>query len=778
MDDLIWGIETQNELMLRRHGLSIDITKAEQDYAASLGKTINQLSVYEKKTAITNAVLEKLKGVTGLYEISQRTSAGQMQSNIRIMNEFRGAIGKPFEQALFNLVKGFNEMVKAMTAALNPGGRLYNVLYKLAVVAGWLFQILTSVFNTIASLFGVTATASGQTASNTGQTADNLGEAADNAGDLANNTQAAGKAAKGSLAAFDELNVLQQDTGEGGGGGAGGGGEPIPLQLPFDFSQIQADIDAFNAKVEEFKNSLIQKFGPIIEAFDRLKKALAPLGETIWKGLQWAWDNILMPMGNWVLNEAVPSFMDLLGGAATLLNTALIALQPLGQWLWDNFLKPVAEWTGGVIIDVMQKFTDLLYRISDWIKANPDTFRSIAIAVGILAGAFILANIVLGIWNVVAGIGTAVTGAFAAVMGFLASPVLLVMGAILLLVAIVYVLIKYWPQISQAAKDAWNAIKDTWDKVATWFNDNVITPVKNWFSEAWENIKQWASDAWDNIKGVWDVVSQWFDDNVIKPVKNWFDQAWKDIKGFFSSAWTNIQGVWTVVSTWFNDNVVSPVKGWFSGALDDIEGFFSTAWTNIQKTWNTVSTWFQTNVIDPLKNAWDILLHGEDGNSGIEGAWQTVWDGLKETVLGVVNGIIGIINGLISGVCGGINAIIDALNAIKITIPGWVPEIGGQTIGFSLGHVPVPQIPLLASGAVIPPNAAFLAMLGEQRSGKNIEAPEALLRQLIREELGAMETTVNVRFSGGLSQLIRQMKPAIDAESVRIGKSMISGAAT
>ena len=46
----------------------------------------------------------------------------------------------------------------------------------------------------------------------------------------------------------------------------------------------------------------------------------------------------------------------------------------------------------------------------------------------------------------------------------------------------------------------------------------------------------------------------------------------------------------------------------------------------------------------------------------------------------------------------------------------------------------IPQIPMLAKGAVIPPNAPFAAILGDQTRGNNIETPEALLRQIVREE--------------------------------------------
>jgi hypothetical protein len=103
-----------------------------------------------------------------------------------------------------------------------------------------------------------------------------------------------------------------------------------------------------------------------------------------------------------------------------------------------------------------------------------------------------------------------------------------------------------------------------------------------------------------------------------------------------------------------------------------------------------------------------------------------------------------------------------------------VPKIGGQTFGINLETITAPQIPKLATGAVIPPNSEFLAVLGDQRSGRNIETPEGLMRQIVREEMqGGQEVTIN--FAGSLGALVRELKPYIDKENVRIGRSMVKG---
>lgn len=112
------------------------------------------------------------------------------------------------------------------------------------------------------------------------------------------------------------------------------------------------------------------------------------------------------------------------------------------------------------------------------------------------------------------------------------------------------------------------------------------------------------------------------------------------------------------------------------------------------------------------------------------------WDKIAEFFKKMINGIIGFINGLVSGFVEGINFIIGALNKISFEVPDWVPKIGGETIGFNIKEVKAPQIPYLATGAVIPPNAPFMAMLGDQKHGTNIEAPLDTIKQAVREVIG------------------------------------------
>ena len=87
-------------------------------------------------------------------------------------------------------------------------------------------------------------------------------------------------------------------------------------------------------------------------------------------------------------------------------------------------------------------------------------------------------------------------------------------------------------------------------------------------------------------------------------------------------------------------------------------------------------------------------------------------------------------------------------------------------------------VPGFATGAVIPPNKQFLAMLGDQKTGRNLEAPEGLIRQIVREESGGgTPVDVNITFGGSLAALGRVLEPVVTAERDRKGESMTEGGA-
>lgn len=130
-------------------------------------------------------------------------------------------------------------------------------------------------------------------------------------------------------------------------------------------------------------------------------------------------------------------------------------------------------------------------------------------------------------------------------------------------------------------------------------------------------------------------------------------------------------------------------------------------------------------IVDKVKDVWEKIK--EFWNTYIAPIFTAEWwKNLGKTVMnGLIAGFEAGINGIIGMFEKMINWIVDGLNKISVDIPDWVPEFGGKTFGFNLERVKFDRvsIPRLAQGAVIPPNREFLAVLGDQKSGTNIEAP-------------------------------------------------------
>lgn len=118
---------------------------------------------------------------------------------------------------------------------------------------------------------------------------------------------------------------------------------------------------------------------------------------------------------------------------------------------------------------------------------------------------------------------------------------------------------------------------------------------------------------------------------------------------------------------------------------------------------------------------------------------------LKNKLKAPINAILKFINKMMDGVTDGLNAVIRAMNGLKFKVPDWVPALGGKEFGFNLKELTAPQIPMLAEGAVIEPNKPFAAVLGDQKSGTNIEAPLSTIEDAVRNVISQMNININLQ---------------------------------
>jgi hypothetical protein len=205
--------------------------------------------------------------------------------------------------------------------------------------------------------------------------------------------------------------------------------------------------------------------------------------------------------------------------------------------------------------------------------------------------------------------------------------------------------------------------------------------------------------------------------------------------------------------------VFQPVLDFLGAMFEKVKAKAGEVVQGIQTAWGVVAKWFLENVWNPLANGFGSML------TDVRQGFEKTFTGIKGFIKGVINNIIDFINGMIEGIVFGINTLIGGANAV------------GELVGIpEIGYIDAPKIPKLATGAVIPPNSEFLAVLGDQRGGRNIEAPESLIRQIVREETGKMQADISIRFEGSLASLVRELKPVIDRENIRVGNSLVKGA--
>lgn len=181
---------------------------------------------------------------------------------------------------------------------------------------------------------------------------------------------------------------------------------------------------------------------------------------------------------------------------------------------------------------------------------------------------------------------------------------------------------------------------------------------------------------------------------------------------------------------------------------------------------------YVSDVIDGVKQIFGGFIDFLTGVFTLD--WKKAWEGIKEIFRGIWNTIVGVLEAAVNLIIKGINWLIDQLNKIHFEIPDWVPGIGGKSFGINISHVNELKIPRLAQGAVIPPNREFMAVLGDQKSGTNIETPLATMVQAFKQALaesgyGGSNEAVLVLDKDVLGKVVYRLNKA---EGTRIGVNL------
>lgn len=216
---------------------------------------------------------------------------------------------------------------------------------------------------------------------------------------------------------------------------------------------------------------------------------------------------------------------------------------------------------------------------------------------------------------------------------------------------------------------------------------------------------------WGLIKDAWDNVVQW-----------WHDNAFEDGKFTLQGLLDGIVEVVNNIGTWIKEHIFQPFIDGFKKAfginspskvMKEQGGYIMSGLLNgITEGWTKLKEWFNSTIKPKLT-----LQYWKD-------KFKNIAEGFSAKIKDGINVGIDLFN-----------KFIDWINS-KMTLSWGSFSLFGKEIipAGSLTLLTLPHIPRLAQGAVIPPNREFMAVLGDQTSGNNIEAPENLIRQIVREE--------------------------------------------
>ena len=454
--------------------------------------------------------------------------------------------------------------------------------------------------------------------------------------------------------------------------------------------------------------------------------------------------------------------------------------------LYNEVIKPLIDGLAEFNSSILGSLLDKLNAFLESLTGLADPLHIAGEAIGFLVGAF-------GGLQVAAGF-------VSAAVGFLASPFGIAVAAIGAAIAAGVLLYQNWDMakdkvqglidtiqpafaaIKTAALNLATAVEETWTTYVVPVLDSAKTAIQSLWEiviQFWEGIvypiiqeiMAVILELWnDSLKPLWDkitdlvqsvialvqVLCQWVVaiiaaivqavlelwNQVLAPLISWllatFGPVFKDV---FNAIGTVVKTIIKVICDKI-DMALTALKG----IIDFLTGVFKGDW---EGAWNAIKQIF-FGVFDSLhKKAADVL------------------NGIKELVGNVVQGVKDLVSGL--GDLGGAiaNKVSSAWNAVTSGSPAQ------QSMEAPLASLPVPA---LARGAVIPPNHRFLAMLGDQTNGTNVEAPLETIQEALAEVLAAQGgQEITIRFAGDLAQLVRLLNPYIDKENNRRGARLVSG---
>lgn len=470
-------------------------------------------------------------------------------------------------------------------------------------------------------------------------------------------------------------------------------------------------------------------FEPITNSFKNLSGSLKPFTQNIFDGLRWGYENVLLPLAGFVIEDALPAFFDALGGAIDFVNGVVEGLKPAWDFLWNEVLVPLGDWAAGAAVTTLEGVGDALSGIGNFISEHQEgfstfviTFGSFAATLKIISGVSTAVTVINGVVGAIAamgglagilsGVGTGIMG----IITILGGPwALAIAGA----VAVGVLLWKNWDTIKQYADPIIGAVKGIFGVLVGPLVKGVNTAITvgKWLYGNWDTIKEKAGNLVGSVKQKWgelkdDTSSKWSEikadtsskwSSINRSIRGKTAGAvasakskWSEIKADTSSKWSEIKA--DTSSNW------NTIKRKIGSAAKSGKDSAATHWSNLKK--NTSDT-FDTVV------GWAKKLPERIGD-GIKAGHRWIKDAFKYIFEGAVNIVKVPVNAIISGA----SWILEKFGADKLD--PWKPKLNYKKGTNNNGHPGGSAMVNDGRGAeaVIPPNGnAFIPR------GKNVFMP-------------------------------------------------------
>ena len=433
-----------------------------------------------------------------------------------------------------------------------------------------------------------------------------------------------------------------------------------------------------------------------------------------WVGLV----NLLRPVldeVNRLFAPSIEAWGKAFGQLARAAKSAWAVIRDSALELWDTALRPLGEYLLGEFIPNI-------------VNAFSETFAPIVGAVGELFLEQFAQNFSLGCQLV----GDAIQNYLMPLLGFL----------------------------QQVVQDMLAAVSEAWAVYGQ--------PILDRLAEGFEQLRNWVQTLY------YELIRPVLDELMARLQELWEEHLaplWENLTLLFGAVMELIAILWTEALLPLLQNITDTFAPLVAGAVQYVVDSFFNGLGTIAKVADGIA-----GVLRGLCEFVSGVFTGdwERAWRGLSDIFESVWDTMVGVAKQGVNGIIDLVNAMLRALTGGMNAVIDRLNGIGVEIPSWVPDYGGQRFGVNLPRVPEYQIPRLAKGAVLPANRPFLAVVGDQRRGTNVEAPLETIRQAVADVLGGagaaqlyVSQPIEVKLDGQV--LYRAMAKIEANRGVRIG---------